>query len=85
MHDCRAERFIPIYLIVAGVFGIVKTLSSLVHRVRNSQNNADEENVSTNPVDGLVTCFLVIWFIAGKIGGDFSYILLISLSLSTFF
>ncbi|KAJ8298247.1 hypothetical protein KUTeg_024778 [Tegillarca granosa] len=29
LHDCPAERYIPIYLIVAGCFGLVKNLSSL--------------------------------------------------------
>ena len=64
--DCPRERFIPIYLIVAGSFGIVKNLSSLGQRCKNKdEEDADEKNAKTNPFDGLVSCFLFAWFIAG--------------------
>ena len=66
-NDCPRERFIPIYLIVAGSFGIVKNLSSLGQRCKNKDDeDADEKNAKTNPFDGLVSCFLFAWFIAGS-------------------
>lgn len=66
--DCPRERFIPIYLIVAGSFGIVKNLSSLGQRCKNKDDeDADEKNAKTNPFDGLVSCFLFAWFIAGNV------------------
>ena len=65
---CPAERFIPIYLIVAGAFGIVKNLSTLGQRARNKdKDDKDEQNAKTNPFDGLVSCFLFAWFIAGML------------------
>lgn len=66
--DCPAERFIPIYLIVGGVFGIIKNISSLGQRAKNKDDeDKDEKNAKTNPFDGLIGCFLFAWFIAGNV------------------
>jgi len=67
IHDCPYERFIPIYLIVGGCFGIVKHLSNMGQRIRNKRENRDEENANTNPFDGVLNCFLLAWFIAGNV------------------
>ncbi|KAK3606717.1 hypothetical protein CHS0354_005856 [Potamilus streckersoni] len=67
-NDCKAEYYIPIYLIVAGSFGILKTLSSLLQRCMNkNKENAEEENAKTNPFDSTLNCFLFAWFIAGNV------------------
>lgn len=66
LHDCPRERYIPIYLIVGGSVGVLKNLSNVFQRVRNRQDNQDDENSKTNPFDGTLNCFLVAWFIAGK-------------------
>ena len=65
MHECPAEKYIPIYLVVGGAFGVLKNLSSVAQRIRNRQENQDDENAKTNPFDGIITCFLLAWFIAG--------------------
>ena len=66
-NDCPAERMIPIYLIVGGAFSIVKNLSTLGQRCKNRDDeDADEQNVKPNPFDGILSCFLFAWFIAGK-------------------
>jgi hypothetical protein len=66
LHDCTIERFIPIYLIVGGCFGIIKNISNIVQRIHNKKEDKDDENAKTNPFDGLVSCFLLAWFIAGS-------------------
>jgi len=71
LHDCPYERYIPIYLIVGGCFGIVKNLSNIVQRVNNKRENRDDDNARTNPFDGTLNCFLFAWFIAGSIGRVF--------------
>ncbi|CAH1778449.1 unnamed protein product [Owenia fusiformis] len=67
LHNCPRERMIPIYLIVAGVFGIIKNLSNFGQRIKNRKEGNDEENAKTNPFDGILNCFLFAWFIAGNV------------------
>ena len=64
--DCPAEKYIPIYLIVGGVFGVIKNLLNIGQRAKNRKDNQDEENAKTNPLDGILNCLLMAWFIAGK-------------------
>ena len=69
VDDCPAERYIPIYLIVAGCFSIVKDLSSLIQKCLN-RNEEEEQEVGSNPTnvfDGLIGCFLFAWFICGNV------------------
>ncbi|KAL5011352.1 hypothetical protein ScPMuIL_009903 [Solemya velum] len=67
-NDCPIEHYIPIYLIVAGSFGIFKNLISLGQRFRNrGDEDADEKNAKPNPLDMLINCFLLAWFIAGNV------------------
>jgi hypothetical protein len=67
LNDCPAERMIPIYLIVGGSFGILKNLLSIGQRCKNrDEEDSDEKNTKPNPVDGIVGCFLLAWFIAGR-------------------
>ena len=73
LKDCPAERMIPIYLIVGGSFGVVKNLSNLFQRARNKgDEDAEEKMAKTNPFDGILNCFLVAWFIAGKLLKQFT-------------
>ena len=65
LYDCPYERYIPIYLVVGGCFGIVKNLSNMIQRVHNKRENRDDDNARTNPFDGTLNCFLFAWFIAG--------------------
>ncbi|XP_060606648.1 transmembrane protein 272-like isoform X2 [Ruditapes philippinarum] len=68
LNDCPAERMIPIYLIVGGSFGILKNLLSIGQRCKNrDEEDSDEKNTKPNPVDGIVGCFLLAWFIAGNV------------------
>ncbi|VDH95339.1 Hypothetical predicted protein [Mytilus galloprovincialis] len=68
LHDCPAQRYIPIYLIVAGVFSLVKDLSSLLQKCKAKRTEEEQEGgAPTNFFDGLVGCFLFAWFICGNV------------------
>lgn len=43
--DCKYQKYIPIYLIVGGSFGIVRTLWTLCQKMcRSGEREEDEEN-----------------------------------------
>ncbi|XP_060078455.1 transmembrane protein 272-like [Ylistrum balloti] len=67
-YDCPAQRLIPIYLIVAGVFGTLKGIELIGQNVesRKDQSNRADEN-PTNPADGILNLFLLAWFICGNV------------------
>lgn len=73
-EDCPREKYIPIYLIVAGCFGAVKALFTSGQRIcqqvrkgrGNDDDDDDDDNQRPNPVDSLISCFLLAWFIAGE-------------------
>lgn len=67
LHDCPREPHIPIYLIVAGVFGLVLALLSCLPCARQAKDEP------TNPLsricagwNSLISLFLFCWFIAGE-------------------
>ena len=64
-NDCPREHYIPIYLIVAGAFGVVRNISSMIQRCKNQQEGNEQENAKSHPVDSIISCFLLAWFIAG--------------------
>ncbi len=63
---------IPLYLIIGGVFGILKNLGNIGQRIKHSKEENDELNAKTNPLDGTLNCFLFVWFIAGKMANLFN-------------
>eukprot|EP00118_Oscarella_pearsei_P028767 m.2883 g.2883 ORF g.2883 m.2883 type:complete len:216 (+) comp8948_c0_seq1:120-767(+) len=72
LDDCPCKRYIPIYLIVAGCFGIVKTSISLTRRsfCRDKDSDDDEsyeKKKKENPFEMILNCFLFAWFIAGNV------------------
>lgn len=67
LNDCPVERFIPIYLIVGGVFGVVQSLLTGSFRIKNQRNKKDDENARPHPASGIISCFLLAWFIAGSV------------------
>lgn len=67
LHDCPIERFIPIYLIVGGCFGVVQSVMTTSLRIKNQRQKKDEENARPHPASGIVSCFLLAWFIAGSV------------------
>ncbi|ELU15883.1 hypothetical protein CAPTEDRAFT_195995 [Capitella teleta] len=68
LDDCPVQRFIPIYLVVAGCFILVKGIMSIAEAYHKKDLNKDEEYQRPrvfSRADGLVGCFLFCWFIAG--------------------
>jgi len=62
-EECRQEPYIPIYLIVKGVFTIVQMLLQLCKRKMGSR----DEPSCIKFIDGLIGLFLFCWFIAGNV------------------
>ena len=68
--ECAVQRYIPIYLIVLGSFGILRNLVGLYSQVKNRSNaegDEDEANKAKSSFEHCISCFLVIWFIAGNV------------------
>jgi len=64
-HDCPAEPYIPIFLIVGGSFSAFKYFIGVLSRVRRAETGADQDPQPTHPVQSLITFFLCGWFITG--------------------
>ncbi|XP_050417593.2 transmembrane protein 272 [Patella vulgata] len=72
ISNCPAERYIPIYLIVAGCFGLWRNLTSFIPRFCKDDKEAKgEEEGEKKSKSGrylhLIDCFLLAWFIAGNV------------------
>ncbi len=70
--DCTIEPLIPIYLIVAGAFGIFRNLIAICckasekHQERQGQQ-ASQPGAGRRGFEGLIDCFLLAWFICGNV------------------
>lgn len=51
---------------ITGIFGIVKQLLHLSARVRQTEEERQEENLRQSPTQTLLNCFMLGWFIIGK-------------------
>ncbi|KAK9886903.1 hypothetical protein WA026_019160 [Henosepilachna vigintioctopunctata] len=67
IHDCPQGEYIPVYLIVGGLFGILKQLLHLSARVRHTDEERREENLKQSPTQTLLNCFMLGWFIIGSV------------------
>ncbi|KAK1889743.1 Transmembrane protein 272 [Dissostichus eleginoides] len=68
LHDCPRKHYIPIYLIVVGVFGLVLSLLSCLPCAKTPEDG------DTSPLNricatwnSLTSLFLFCWFIAGNV------------------
>lgn len=66
LHQCSQNPYIPVYLLVGGIFGIMKQLLHLSVRVRKRGEERDEENLRQSPTQTLLCCFMLGWFIIGE-------------------
>lgn len=74
LDDCPLERYIPIYLVVSGAFGLFYNLFGIVKTTcckKNTEEGAGgEEEGAANKLgtclSSLISCFMFAWFIAGK-------------------
>ncbi|CAH0560767.1 unnamed protein product [Brassicogethes aeneus] len=67
LNDCPQGEYIPVYLLVGGIFGIVKQLLALSTRVRQTEEERQEENLRQSPTQTLLNCFMLGWFIIGSV------------------
>ncbi|XP_076468562.1 uncharacterized protein LOC143299238 isoform X2 [Babylonia areolata] len=68
LHDCPAERYIPIYLVVGGVFGVIRNSITIVRRCCQKKEDEDDENKrKVHPLESFIDCFVFAWFIAGNV------------------
>ncbi|KOX67751.1 hypothetical protein WN51_08124 [Melipona quadrifasciata] len=63
LYDCPQGEYIPVYLLVGGGFGVFKQLLHLSARVRQRQEERDEERIRQSPTQTLINCFMLGWFI----------------------
>lgn len=64
LGDCPVEKYIPVYLIVGGIFGAVKNMINFRSRCRTGEGESGD-SLPQKPHDNILNCFLLIWFIAG--------------------
>ena len=62
--ECPVEPLIPIYLIVAGAFGLVANCCSC--GIRYKEGGQSEER-SVNPMQLVVQLFIFAWFVCGNV------------------
>ncbi|XP_063242855.1 transmembrane protein 272-like [Bacillus rossius redtenbacheri] len=67
LNECTQGEYIPIYLLVGGGFGILKQLLHLSTRVRQHQEEQEEERLRQSPTQTLLNCFMLGWFIIGSV------------------
>ncbi|XP_055706239.1 transmembrane protein 272-like [Phlebotomus papatasi] len=65
LYDCPQGEYIPVYLLVGGGFGVIKQLLHLSTRVRNREDQAEEE-MRQSSTQMLLNCFMLGWFIIGS-------------------
>lgn len=71
LGDCPRQPNLPIYLFVAGIVWTTKLLQNIWHKYRLQQKVLNDEEPSSDHndghafIDGLMTSFLIIWFVLG--------------------
>lgn len=66
LYDCPQGEYIPVYLLVGGIFGVLKQLLHLSARVRQTEEERQEESLRQSPTQTLLNCFMLGWFIIGE-------------------
>lgn len=67
LHECPQGEYIPVYLLVGGIFGILKQLLHLSARVRKREEDIEAEHLRQSPTQTLLNCFMLGWFIIGSV------------------
>lgn len=65
--DCRADKYIPIYLIVLGAFGVLRNIVGLYTQIKSRSDDDTEEDQKKSFLEKTIDCFLVAWFICGNV------------------
>ncbi|XP_067944582.1 transmembrane protein 272-like [Watersipora subatra] len=69
LHDCPAEKYLPIYLIVLGVFSMVSGGSGGPKAVKSARDGEDDGASKTCGFicNSILLLFLFAWFICGNV------------------
>lgn len=67
LHECPQGEYIPVYLLVGGIFGVLKQLLHLSTRVRKREEEREVERLRQSPTQTLLNCFMLGWFIIGEL------------------
>ncbi|VDN04777.1 unnamed protein product [Thelazia callipaeda] len=69
LNKCPVEPYIPIWLIVTGLLSLFKSGTNFYYRAKRQREGRapSAADVNPNPFDGLLSCFLLIWFIIGSV------------------
>uniref|UniRef100_A0A665WPR3 Si:dkey-19b23.12 n=1 Tax=Echeneis naucrates TaxID=173247 RepID=A0A665WPR3_ECHNA len=68
LHDCPRQHYIPIYLIVAGVFSLVLVLLSCLPCAQETEEGPPNRlSQVCRTWNSLTSFFLFCWFIAGNV------------------
>lgn len=81
VYSCPVEPYIPVWLIVTGFFSLLKSATNFCYRAKRHREGRPPSaaDVNPNPFDGLLSCFLLVWFI---IGNNFSLSIYFNISIS---
>lgn len=66
MHECPVSKYIPVYLLIGGVMGIIKPLLTLSLRVRTSQEDQAVERMRQVGTQSMLSWFIFAWFVIGS-------------------
>ncbi|KAI4895742.1 hypothetical protein NFI96_024043 [Prochilodus magdalenae] len=68
LQDCPKQHYIPIYLVVCGVFSIVLALLSCLPCCRTEEGGGNKTLIMLSYIwNGLVSLFMFCWFITGSV------------------
>ncbi|XP_074480709.1 transmembrane protein 272-like [Sebastes fasciatus] len=68
LDDCPRQPFIPVYLIVMGVFGLVLAVLSSLCITKTPDDDTSSPIIRLcTALNSLIACFLFCWFITGNV------------------
>ncbi|XP_028653868.2 transmembrane protein 272-like [Erpetoichthys calabaricus] len=67
LNSCPVQHYIPIYLIVSGVFCLVMDFLSFFHFGKEAEVFGSSARGGSTVCNGLLSLFMVCWFITGNV------------------
>jgi hypothetical protein len=68
LHDCPQGEYIPIYLILGGILDILSQLLEFFSaKVRQREEEQEEEQIRQSPTQRVISCFMLGWFIISSV------------------
>uniref|UniRef100_A0A8C4SMA4 Uncharacterized protein n=1 Tax=Erpetoichthys calabaricus TaxID=27687 RepID=A0A8C4SMA4_ERPCA len=67
LNSCPVQHYIPIYLIVSGVFSLVMDFLSFFHLGKEAEEVGSNARGGSTMGNGLLSLFMFCWFITGNV------------------